>query len=72
MKCPVCGHKVPEMLAICSECMEKGGAGTAGVKQAQRLRSIARILSIEAGADANIEEAMRGILEIAAEVEKEG
>lgn len=39
------------------------------VDTAEQLRDIAAILSIEAGSDANIKEALQGILNIAARLE---
>lgn len=40
------------------------------VEAAEELRDIARVLSIEAGADANIRDAMEGILNIADRLER--
>lgn len=50
---------------------EKCGEQAAEVDAAEQLRDIARILSITADTDANIREAVTGILNIAERLERE-
>jgi hypothetical protein len=50
--------------------MEESGAAAEIVEAAEELRDIARVLSIEAGADANIRDAMEGVLNIADRLER--
>lgn len=69
-RCERCGKSVPDGLPICPECLKSAGAGKAEVSAAEELRDIATILRIEAGADANIKEALQGILNIAARLER--
>lgn len=69
-RCERCGKAVPDGLPICPECLKAAGAGEAEVTAAEELRDIAAILSIEAGTDANIKEALQGILNIAARLER--
>lgn len=54
-QCERCGKQTAEGLTLCPECM----------KAAEELRDIARVLSITAGTDTNIRDAMTGILNIA-------
>ena len=58
-QCERCGKQTAEGLTLCPECMKAAGAS------AEELRDIARILSITAGTDTNIRDAMTGILNIA-------
>lgn len=69
-RCERCGKAVPDGLPICPECLKLAGAGKAEISAAEELRDIAAILSIEAGTDANIKEALQGILNIAARLER--
>ena len=64
-RCERCGQAVPDGLPICPECLKTAGAGEAEVTTAEELRDIARVLSITAGTDTNIRDAMTGILNIA-------
>ncbi|MCI7733392.1 hypothetical protein [Candidatus Pseudoscillospira sp. SGI.172] len=50
--------------------MEESGAAAEAVTAAEELRDIARVLSITADTDANIQEAMQGILNIAERLER--
>lgn len=68
-KCERCGQAVLEGLPLCPACLRLSGAGAMEVDTAEQLRDIAAILSIEAGSDANIKEALQGILNIAARLE---
>ena len=61
--CERCGKRTAEGLALCPDCMKESGAAAA------ELRDIARVLSITAGTDTNIREAMTGILHIADRLE---
>ena len=65
-RCERCGQAVPDGLPICPECLKLAGASEAEVSAAD----IAAILRIEAGTDANIKEALQGILNIAARLER--
>lgn len=69
-KCVCCGEPVPEGLQVCPSCLKKYGAGAEAVETAEQLRDIAAVLGITAGTDANIKEAMQGILNIAQRLEK--
>ena len=69
-KCERCGEPTAEGLPLCPECMTESGAAAEAVAAAEELRDIARVLSIEAGADANIRDAMEGILNIAERLER--
>ncbi len=69
-RCERCGKAVPDGLPICPECLKLAGAGKVEISAAEELRDIAAILSIEAGTDANIKEALQGILNIAARLER--
>ena len=69
-RCERCGQAVPDGLPICPECLKLAGASEAEVSAAEELRDIAAILRIEAGTDANIKEALQGILNIAARLER--
>ena len=62
-QCERCGKQTAEGLTLCPECMKEAGA--AEVTAAEELRDIARVLSITAGTDTNIRDAMTGILNIA-------
>lgn len=67
-KCEKCGAPTAEGLTLCPDCMKESGA--AAVAAAEELRDIARVLSITAGTDTNIREAMTGILNIADRLER--
>lgn len=69
-KCEKCGAPTAEGLTLCPDCMKESGAAAEIVEAAEELRDIARVLSIEAGADANIRDAMEGILNIAERLER--
>lgn len=69
-KCERCGEPTAEELSICPACMEAAGASPEEVKSAEKLRDIARVLSVTADTDANIKEAMKGILNIADRLER--
>ncbi len=69
-KCEKCGAPAAEGLPLCPACMEKSGTAAEIVEAAEELRDIARVLSIEAGADANIRDAMEGVLNIADRLER--
>ena len=60
-QCERCGKQTAEGLTLCPECMKAAEEVTA----AEELRDIARVLSITAGTDTNIRDAMTGILNIA-------
>lgn len=64
-KCTNCGAPLPDPLDLCPDCMRKAGAFAAEVEAAEELRDIADVLSITAGTDSNIKQAMNGILNIA-------
>lgn len=68
-KCERCGEPTAEGLPLCPACMEESGAAAEAVEEAEELRDIARVLSITAGTDTNIREAMTGILNIADRLE---
>lgn len=63
--CERCGKRTAEGLTLCPDCMKESAAATA-----EELRDIARVLSITAGTDTNIREAMTGILNIADRLER--
>lgn len=65
VQCAQCGKSAAEGFTVCPECMRAAGAANAAVEEAERLRDIARVLSITADTDSNIKEAMQGILNIA-------
>ena len=69
-KCERCGQPTAEGLQICPECMEAAGASAIEVEAAAELRDIARVLLITSNTDANIKEAMTGILNIADRLER--
>lgn len=69
-KCERCGEPTAEGLPICPACMKAAGASPEEVKAAEELRDIARVLSVTADTDANIKEAMAGILNIADRLER--
>lgn len=69
-KCEKCGALAAAGLPLCPACMEESGAAAEIVEAEEELRDIARVLSIEAGADANIRDAMKGILNIAERLER--
>lgn len=68
--CERCGKRTAEGLTLCPDCMKESGAAAEIVEAAEELRDIARVLSIEAGADANIRDAMEGVLNIADRLER--
>lgn len=68
-KCERCREPTAEGLPLCPECMKESGAAAEAVEEAEELRDIARVLSITAGTDTNIREAMTGILNIADRLE---
>lgn len=67
--CERCGKRTAEGLALCPDCMKESGAAAEAVAAAEELRDIARVLSITAGTDTNIREAMTRILSIANRLE---
>ncbi len=67
--CERCRKRTAEGLALCPDCMKESGAAAEAVAAAEELRDIARVLSITAGTDTNIREAMTGILHIADRLE---
>ena len=69
-KCEQCGGPTAEGLLLCPECMKESGAAAEAVAAAEELRDIARVLSITADTDANIREAIVGILNIAERLER--
>lgn len=69
-KCEKCGAPTVEGLPFCPDCMNESGAAAEAVEAAEELRDIARVLSITAGTDSNIREAMAGILDIANKLER--
>lgn len=71
-KCVCCGEPVPEGLQVCPSCLKKHGADDDAVEAAEQLRDIAAVLGITAGTDANIKDAMQGILNIAQRLERGG
>ena len=62
-KCEQCGGPTAEGLPLCPDCMR-------AIAAAEELRDIARVLSITANTDANIREAIVGILNIAERLER--
>lgn len=68
-KCEKCGAPTAEGLPLCPDCMKESGAAAEAVAAPEELRDIARVLSITAGTDTNIREAMTGILHIADRLE---
>lgn len=68
--CERCGQATAEGFPICPDCMKEAGASTEEVEAAEELRDIARVLSITAGTNANIKEALTGILNIADRLER--
>ncbi len=64
------GQAMPEEVPICPKCLKLAGTDKTAASTAEELRDIAEILSIEAGTDANIKEALQGILNIAARLER--
>lgn len=69
-RCEKCGEQTAEGLPICPDCMKAAGASAEEVSAAEELRDIARVLSITAGTDANIRDAVTGILNIAEKLER--
>lgn len=69
-KCEQCGGPTAEGLPLCPSCMKETGAAADEIAAAEELRDIARILSITADTDANIREAVTGILNIAERLER--
>lgn len=69
-KCEKCGAPTADELPFCPACMKESGAAAEIVEAAEELRDIARVLSITAGTDSNINEAMVGILNIADRLER--
>lgn len=69
-KCERCGEPTAEGLPLCPECMKESGVAAEDVAAAEELRDIARVLSITADTDANIREAIVGILNIAERLER--
>ena len=67
--CERCGKRTAEGLALCPDCMKESGAAAEAVAAAEELRDIARVLSITAGTDTNIREAMTRIFSIANRLE---
>lgn len=69
-RCDQCGEPTAEGLTLCPACMKAAGATAEEVAVAEELRDIARVLSITADTDANIREAVTGILNIADRLER--
>lgn len=69
-RCEKCGEQTAEGLPLCPDCMKAAGASAEEVSAAEELRDIARVLSITAGTDANIRDAVTGILNIADKLER--
>ena len=69
-KCEQCGGPTAEGLPLCPDCMRATGAVAVQIAAAEELRDIARVLSITADTDANIREAIVGILNIAERLER--
>lgn len=76
-KCEQCGGPTAEGLPLCPDCMRATGAAVDQIAAAEdqiaaaeELRDIARVLSITANTDANIREAIVGILNIAERLER--
>ena len=70
-KCEQCGGPTAEGLPLCPDCMSATGAAAIwSAAAAEELRDIARVLSITANTDANIREAIVGILNIAERLER--
>lgn len=69
-KCEKCGGPTAEGLPLCPDCMRATGAAVDQIAAAEELRDIARVLSITANTDANIREAIVGILNIAERLER--
>ena len=69
-KCEKCGGPTAEGLPHCPDCMRATGAAVGQIAAAEELRDIARVLSITANTDANIREAIVGILNIAERLER--
>ena len=69
-KCEQCGGPTAEGLPLCPDCMRATGAAADQIAAAEELRDIARVLSITANTDANIREAIVGILNIAERLER--
>lgn len=65
-----CGGPTAEGLPLCPDCMRATGAAVDQIAAAEELRDIARVLSITADTDANIREAIVGILNIAERLER--
>lgn len=65
-RCTRCGEtRVVELVDICPACLEK----ITSKEDAQRLRNISDILRISENSDGNIKECIKGILEVAADLE---
>lgn len=69
-KCAHCGKPTAEYMPICPKCMKAAGAPPEDVNVAEELRDIAQVLSITADSDANIRDALTGILNIADRLER--
>lgn len=69
-KCEQCGGPTAEGLPLCPDCTRATGAAADQIAAAEELRDIARVLSITANTDANIREAIVGILNIAERLER--
>ena len=69
-KCEQCGGPTAEGRPLCPDCMRATGAAADQLAAAEELRDIARVLSITATTDANIREAIVGILNIAERLER--
>lgn len=68
-KCEHCGGPTAESLPLCPDCMRATGAAEQ-IAAAEELWDIVRVLSITADTDANIREAIVGILNIAERLER--
>ena len=69
-QCERCGAPTAEGLPLCPDCMKAAGAAEEEITAAEQLRDIARILSITENTDANIRDAVTGILNIADRLER--
>lgn len=69
-RCEKCGKQAVEGLPLCPDCMKAAGVSAAEVSAAEELRDVARVLSITAGTDRNIRDALTAILNIADRLER--
>ena len=71
-RCEKCGGQTAEGLPLCPDCMKAAGVSAVEVSAAEELRDVARVLSITAGTDGNIRDALTAILNIADRLERGG